>query len=249
MYKVDFTYNGNTVSRYTNYNGNIVGGMPTAKELVGADFDETKTYTMIFDGGFEVFTLVTADITVPVQITAHVNDVAISTAADWKAFCQRVNGGEHNLNGRLTQDIDLGTEIVQVGRYLHPYVGTFDGQNHTLTINWQGEAGATPFLNVENGAVIKNLRIKGKITVDESNTAGLAYAVYGNVTISNCITDVDITGGHSGEPSNAGGLISGVGSAHLTITDCVVMGSITTGRRKACDNWPASSIPIGPTAR
>ena len=227
VYKVDFTYNGNTVSRYTNYNGNIVGGMPTAKELVGADFDETKTYTMIFDGGFEVFTLVTADITVPVQITAHVNDVAISTAADWKAFCQRVNGGEHNLNGRLTQDIDLGTEIVQVGRYLHPYVGTFDGQNHTLTINWQGEAGATPFLNVENGAVIKNLRIKGKITVDESNTAGLAYAVYGNVTISNCITDVDITGGHSGEPSNAGGLISGVGSAHLTITDCVVMGSIT----------------------
>ncbi|ETD18590.1 hypothetical protein [Hoylesella oralis] len=227
VYKVDFTYNGNTVSRYTNGGGNIVGGMPTAKELVGADFDETKTYTMVFDGGFEASTPVTADITVPVQITAHVNDVAISTAADWKAFCQRVNGGEHNLNGRLTQDIDLGTEFVQVGSYFHPYVGTFDGQNHTLKINWQGEAEVAPFHTVENGAVIKNLRIKGKITVDEHNTAGLAYAVYGNVTISNCITDVDITGGRSGDPSNAGGLISGVASAHLTITDCVVMGSIT----------------------
>ena len=42
--------------------------------------------------------------------------VSISSAADWKTFCQRVNdNGEPFLNAKLTQDVDLGGEIVMLG--------------------------------------------------------------------------------------------------------------------------------------
>ena len=63
--------------------------------------------------------------------------VSISSAADWKTFCQRVNdNGEPFLNAKLTQDVDLGGEIVMLGSVSYPYSGTFDGNGHTLKFNW-----------------------------------------------------------------------------------------------------------------
>ena len=157
--------------------------------------------------------------------------VSIGSKAEWKAFCQRVNhNGEPFLNAKLTQDVDLGGEIVMLGSVSYPYSGTFDGNGHTLKFNWNaGEDNQiAPFYYVEN-ATIKNLRTQGKITTKGYSLSGMVRAALGTTTISGCISDVDITGGNSGlASSNAAGMVQAVAyQASVQITDCLVKGSIT----------------------
>ena len=67
--------------------------------------------------------------------------ILIKDANEWKVFCKLVNEkGMTNLNARLEADVNLGGDIAMVGHWPNVYTGTFDGQNHTLTMNW--DAGA-----------------------------------------------------------------------------------------------------------
>ena len=61
--------------------------------------------------------------------------ITIASKEDWKAFCDRVDRGETTLNAKMTADVDLGEDTWQVGASRN-YSGTFDGQGHTLTVNW-----------------------------------------------------------------------------------------------------------------
>ena len=76
------------------------------------------------------------------------------------------------------------------------YTGTFDGQGHTLSFNWNAgkDDKIAPFKYVKD-ATIKNLRTQGKITSKGDGLSGMVYAAFGTTTISGCISDVDITGG------------------------------------------------------
>lgn len=129
--------------------------------------------------------------------------ITIASKEDWKAFCNRVNKGQTTLNAKLTKDVDLGSDIVMAGRE-HPYnynsfyyyTGTFDGQGHTLSFNWNAgeDVRIAPFAFVKD-ATIKNLRTKGKITTKGYNLSGMVYGAFGTTTLTGCISDVDITGG------------------------------------------------------
>ena len=156
---------------------------------------------------------------------------------EWKLFCKLVNDeGMAGLNARLETDVNLGSDIAMVGTTDHPYTGTFDGQNHTLTLNWNTDKNdIAPFRRV-GGATIKNLRTAGTIKSSSYFLAGLIDEVSGdNNTISGCVSNVDITSSYTGERCGAGGLISYIyGSTRVAITDCLVKGSINAsgaGRR------------------
>ena len=122
---------------------------------------------------------------------AQGNEITIGSKEDWKMFCNRVNRGETNLNVKMTQDIDLGSDIVMVGTQGQKYDGSFDGQGHTLKFDWNtGSAdGIAPILYV-NGATIRNLHTKGRITSSGSFLSGLIFAAFGTNTISGCVSDV-----------------------------------------------------------
>ena len=165
--------------------------------------------------------------------------ITIASKEDWKAFCNRVNSGQTTLNAKLTKDVDLGSDIVMAGtedlnspsyNAFFYYTGTFDGQGHTLSFNWNaGEDNQiAPFWCVKD-ATIKNLRTQGKITTKGYGLSGMVRTAFGTTTISGCISDVDITGGRSGlASSNAAGMVQAVASgASVQITDCLVKGSIT----------------------
>ena len=132
------------------------------------------------------------------------NEMSIGSKEDWKAFCDRVNSGQTTLNAKLTKDVDLGEEIVMAGT-LDPnshsydllcYTGTFDGQGHTLSFNWNAgkDDDIAPFKYVKD-ATIKNLRTQGKITSKGYGSSGMVYGALGTTTLTGCISDVDITGG------------------------------------------------------
>ena len=224
VYQVKFTYNGEVKAmRYAN-SGKTVA-LPTAEELLGAGYNPKMTYTLNF-GNFTATTPVTEDKSVDVTVTGT---FPIATAADWKEFCALVNGGQTTLNAKLTQDVDLGTDIAMVGTAKKPYAGTFDGQNHVLTVNW--DAGSVnniaPFGRV-NGATIKNLRTEGSIRSDGYFLGGLIDEAYGGSnTVANCVSAVNITSSYTSDRCGAGGLISYISTdGRVTISDCLVTGDI-----------------------
>ena len=230
VYEVKFTYNGEVkATRYAN-SGKTVE-LPTAEELLGTGYNPKMTYTLNF-GNFTATTPVTEDKSVDVTVTGTFD---IATAADWKEFCALVNGGQTTLNAKMTADVDLGTDIAKVGTANKPYAGTFDGQNHVLTVNW--DAGSVnniaPFGRV-NGATIKNLRTEGSIRSDGYYLSGLIDEAYGGSnTVANCVSAVNITSSYTSNRCGAAGLVNYVFTyAHVTINDCLVKGSINATTEK-----------------
>ena len=231
VYKVDFKYMDEVkATRYANSGKTIYGSMPTftAKDLLGNDYNPKLTYALNF-GDFTANTPVTADKTVDVTVTVS-GTFPIASKEDWKAFCDLVNGGQNAIDAKMTKDVDLGKEINIVGNSIKQYTGTFDGQGHTLSFDWT--SGPAPFDFVD-GATIKNLRVKGKITGSGQEAAGLVYQAYGATTISNCVSDVEITSSIDWDACEAAGLVQTVGyNGKVTVTDCVVKGNINATTEK-----------------
>ena len=225
IYKVGFVYKGKEkASRYANRGKAIFGGMPTAQDILGTLYDPAKNYTLIFEKGFNTVTDVYKDRTVAVSILAN-NNFDIATKDDWKEFSELVYSRHYNLDARMTADVDLDRNIVLVGNEENKYSGTFDGQGHTLTVNWnQTSYSIAPFGGV-NGATIKNLHVKGQITASDGNLSGLIlFADGGKTSVSGCVIDMDLKGS-----GNVSGMIYKVyGGAQVTITDCVVKGALNS---------------------
>ena len=234
VYKVDFKYMDEVkATRYANSGKTIYGSMPTftAKDLLGNDYNPKLTYALNF-GDFTATTPVTADKSVDVTVTVS-GTFPIASKEDWKAFCDLVNGGQNAVDAKLTRNIDLGSEINMVGDDNNKYSGTFDGQNHTLKLDWSNTNGTlAPFKTVD-GATIKNLRTEGEIKSSLNFLSGLVYEAYGNTTISGCISAVNITSTYNGSGCDVAGMIECVrDNAKVTITDCVVKGKFNATTEK-----------------
>ena len=234
VYKVDFTFNSQVrATRYATHGKAIYGSMPTftPKDLLGSDYNEHHYYSGIaFEDGFNGSTTVNTDRTV--ALTFNKKDYyEIASKENWKAFCNIVNNsGQNAVDAKLTQDVNLGSDIWQVGNH---YAGTFDGQGHTLKINWNDTSGwLAPFKTVD-GATIKNLRTEGEIKSSLNFLSGLVREAYGNTTISGCVSAVNITSSYNDGGCDAAGIIECVrDNAKVTITDCVVKGKFTATTEK-----------------
>ena len=145
----------------------------------------------------------------------------IKNAKHWSEFCELVNNEDNSANAVLANDIDLGDLQATVGSDDVYYKGTFDGQGHTLTVNYTSKT--APFVRTD-GATIKNLRTAGVIKTTVRGTAGFIARSSGRTTIENCISSILIwqTSG-SGWQDNAGFVSNGAGE--LTIIDCLFDGS------------------------
>ena len=228
VYKVKFIYNGRVkATRYANHGG-TVGSLPTAQEFLGEAYNPANTYKLIFDGDFSASTPVNSDRTIDVVVA---ESCEISSKADWQAFCNRVNGGETAINAKLMNDVDLGEEITMAGTSRN-YNGTFDGQGHTLTLNWNSQSGEVAPFKFVNNATIKNLRVNGKIKSDGRTLSALVCNAVGNVTLSGCVSEVDITSNYHGVCELAGMIAYVNDRAEVAITDCVVKGAFNS---KAAD--------------
>ena len=232
--KVEFTYNSQVkATRYANSGKTIYGSMPTftAKDLLGSSYNEHHYYSGIaFEDGFNGSTTVTSDKQVRINLTEK-DCYEIASADNWKEFCNIVNNsGQNAVDAKLTQDVNLGSDIWQVGNH---YAGTFDGQGHTLKINWNDTSGwLAPFKTVD-GATIKNLRTEGEIKSSLNFLSGLVRDAYGNTTISGCVSAVNITSSYNDGGCDAAGIIECVrDNAKVTITDCVVKGKFTATTEK-----------------
>ena len=227
--KVDFTYNDQVkATRYATRNNAIYGDMPTftAKDLMGSDYNDHLFYTIAFAGGFNGSTTVSSDWTVAVTFTEK-DCYEIASKEDWKEFCDLVNDGRTAINAKLMNDVDLSEEITMAGT-IRNYNGTFDGQGHTLTLNWNSQSGEVAPFKFVNNATIKNLRVNGNIKSDGRTLSALVCNAVGNVTLSGCVSEVDITSNYHGVCELAGMIAYVNDRAEVAITDCVVKGAFNS---------------------
>ena len=228
VYEVKFVYNGEVkATRYATNGQSIHGGLPTAQDLLDTGYNPKLTYALNF-GDFTATTPVTEDKSVDVTVAVS-GTFDIASKDDWKVFCDIVNNGVTRVDAKLTADVnlDLDGDFMKVGTSINQYEGTFDGQGHTLSFDWTSQGGLAPFYFVD-GATIKNLRTKGKITTSGSEASGLLGNAYGTTTITGCVSDVEITSSIDWGACKAAGLVQTVGyNGKVTVTDCVVKGRIT----------------------
>ena len=237
VYQVSFTYNSQVkATRYANSGKTIYGSMPTftAKDLLGSSYNEHHYYSRIaFEDGFNGSTTVNTDRTVAVTFNKK-DYYEIASKENWKEFCDIVKSGQNAVDAKMTCNIDLGSEINMVGDDNNKYSGTFDGNGHTLKINWNSgnQLRIAPFKTVD-GATIKNLRTEGEIKSSLNCLSGLIYEAFGTTTISGCVSAVNITSSYNGGGCDAAGIIECVrDNAKVTITDCVVKGKFTATTEK-----------------
>ena len=226
VYEVKFVYNGEVkATRYATNGQSIHGGLPTAQALLGTGYNPHHYYAIAFEGGFNASTPVNADRKVDITL-AEKDCYEIASKDNWKEFRDIVGNGQNAVDAKMTADVNLGSDIFMVG---NSYAGTFDGQGHTLKINWNGgsDSDIAPFYTVKN-ATIKNLRTEGEIKSSTHFLSGLICNAYGTVTISGCVSNVNITSSYDKGGCNAAGMIECVrDNAKVTITDCLVKGKFT----------------------
>ena len=152
----------------------------------------------------------------------------IGTAADWEAFATLVVTNP-TANAKMTADINLGDCQTMIGSSAHPFGGVFDGQGHTLTVNYVStDIRIAPFWYI-TGATIRNLHTAGSMQISGSagnSGGGIAGYAQGVNTIEHCHSSVNITATGSGD--SFGGIVGVNYRGTLTINDCIFDGSIVT---------------------
>ena len=154
------------------------------------------------------------------------NTYQISSYAELKAFAAAVNGGETDANAILTADIIAeGDDWTPIGDVTKPYIGTFDGDGHTITgLSTESNADRDYvglFGCVDENGIVQNVglvggSIKGQFIVG-------AVAGYNKGKIINCYNTGTVRSTiHS---SNVGGV---VGQNYLgSVQNCYNTGTVS----------------------
>ena len=156
------------------------------------------------------------------------NEYTIKTANGWGWFCfvTNYNLAPEGFGGKTVKLAAIVSSSEMAGTFGHPFKGTFDGQNYTLTFNrTAAEDFCAPFHYI-NGATISNLHVEGTITGGTyENLGGLVGHSEGNITINNCHVSTEISTIVSGSALH-GGVI---GTWNGTNAICTVTGSVYDG--------------------
>ena len=158
------------------------------------------------------------------------NEYTIKTANGWGWFCFATNYdlAPYGFSGKVVKLAGNVSSSEMAGKSGHPFKGTFDGQNYTLTFNrTAAEHLSAPFHYI-NGATISNLHVDGTITGGTyESLGGLVGHAEGNITINNCRVSTEISTTFSGGASHGGVIAQWNGTnATCTVTGCVYDGLI-----------------------
>ena len=215
-------------------NGDEVGltfSAPEGFSVVSATYtpEDGMATELTFADGVYSFTMPDANVVIDA-----VTEYLIHNATEWNNFCDALQDND-NYNRFIGQTVKLAADITvtrMAGSSYHDFMGTFDGQGHTLTVAYGSaespitEEYAAPFRNLENGANIHSLHVDGHIYTSDKYASGIAGNLYGTVTISNCRSSVIIHSSKSGDGTHGGIVATQHGT--LTLSGCVFDGRLLT---------------------
>ena len=187
-----------------------------------------------------------------ISVNAAGTEYTIHTAGGWNAFCDLLAANTKGYFSGKTVKLDADIAVSRMAGG-HEFTGTFDGDDHTLTLAY-GTADApvdaqfiAPFVETaaddSNQPVFRNLTIDGTIyasnpqAADHYHVGGLIGHLFGDVTIEHCNSLVHITA-----PGGAGGFV-GLCEHTAMFTDCLSSAVITSpgGNNSGFVGWSRAS--------
>ena len=152
------------------------------------------------------------------------------------AFMCRNNVNNENYKVRLTADIDYtaykngSLDAIGITELHAPFLGEFDGQNHTITVDLISYSTRFSLFGTVVGSV-HNLKVAGKISATTKNqTAGVCGLLKGDGSkIYNCISAAEIVDSQSGDGTIGG--FCAVTYNSSTIENCAFYGKISASGR------------------
>ena len=184
------------------------------------------------------------------------NPYTIGSTGDWNTLASYVGYG-HTFSGQFVKlGGDISVETMVGTGDTNSFQGTFDGGSHTLTFTKGtsaepfAEEYCAPFRHVKN-AVIGNLHVDGTIYTSAKKAAGFVGESHGALTLTGCISSVNINSsiGNDGNHGGFVGTLSGSGNT-ITIDGCVFDGSFaTTNGTNNCGGFIGWGVYNKPTIK
>ena len=168
------------------------------------------------------------------DVVVDATEYLIQSATEWDHFCDALQDND-TYNRFIGKTVKLGADISvtrMAGSNYHDFMGTFDGQGHTLTVaygtaeNPLTEDCAAPFRYVSDGAVIHSLNVEGHIYTSNQYAGGIIGCQYYTVSLSNCRSGVIIHSSKNGDGTHGG--IVAVQHHTLTVSGCIFNGRLLT---------------------
>ena len=182
---------------------------------------------------------------------SNTNPYYISDIADWEYFASLLSDPVYapyycDKHYRLGNDIGEIDDMVTTWAATlkdYPFRGTFDGQGHTIYINFtkspddivpgdETSQGVALFQYVSGGCVIHDLIVEGNINSDYKMAGGIiSYIEKGDwdhinaVNLSRCTSNVHFVLGKNGDAMSGGLVAFSDEYVQLTVNDCLFSGS------------------------
>ena len=189
-----------------------------------------------------------ANVTFVGDLGTDENPILLYSTTDWVNLGTMVEN-DMSINAKMMNDFSVTTRL---GSVLHPFKGTFDGNGHTLTVNYDITDSdeqdltsiiAAPFSLIQN-AEIKNLKVEGNINVTASNgrsgaagLVGLCLKISDSEETYNTITNCHVSTHVFGRINQLGGIVCGIENhATTTISGCLFDGSLATPHEYILDH-------------
>ena len=178
--------------------------------------------------------------------------LTISDAAGWNQFCDLLEQGETFVGKTVQLAADVGTADTPVTRMAGvigdnavPFCGVFDGGGHTLYFSNTSvnDNYIAPFRYVSGSydghAAVHHLNVNTTISsAGYRHLCGLIALTKGYVDVVSCNAEIDISCAASTEntdlyPAGIVSQVSSDGNGTVTVEDCTVTGTITSGGKYA----------------
>ena len=161
------------------------------------------------------------------------NPYLIGSTDSWNYFCDALqdNTTFNRFSGKYVKLGDNITVTQSAGSEGHEFMGTFDGDEKTLTVNITDteNQGTAPFRFVSN-ATIRNLHVTGSVTGTAHASGLVGKACAGTILIENCLVEANVNS-TVGNNRHCGGIVGhgfgGNNPVDLTLRNCVYAGTIT----------------------
>ncbi len=232
-----------------NYAGVTVTDYEVEEGGATLEGNDTDGYTLTMADANVIFkfTMTGSDIPTIGGNGTYSSPFLITSSSDWDYIVSVVDNGKEYISGqdadhnpvyseyatayyKLTADITVTT---MMGFDSYRFKGHFDGDSHTLTVDYGGsEQYAAPFRYVD-GAEISNLVVAGTIMTPKKYSGSLIGNSKGATTLTNCRSNVAIYNYVNGQASHGGFVGYNTGGA-LTITGCVFNGYMKGSGARGC---------------
>ena len=176
------------------------------------------------------------------------NPYIINSTDDWNGFANAVTGG-CTFSGQYVQmNSNISVSAMVGADETNSFQGTFLGDGHTLTVNYNTSAESTAPFRFARNAVIKNLHVDGTIATSAKFAGGIVGKSSGTLNITGCRSSVSINSSVSGDGTHGGIVARIAGGGNTIIIDgCVFDGSFaTTASTNNCGGfigWPVTDKP------